>query len=181
MERKERALVTGFANRPHRLSCVKKTKAKDGLSPLQTRPWHPVHTGLHRAKPNMRNARCHRLPRDVIFANCDVRWHDRGSRPLGVTPEQANAFLVFADSRLGLFSVRLRALEAHGDQGEEDACETYRGWGVHTLPLHGNTTSPVFLRAITIHGDRTAGGAGGGVRPGDSSWPYCDRLSHQGP
>jgi len=62
-----------------------------------------------------------------------------------VTPQHANASLVFADRRRGMFSVRLRSLDAHGDQGEEGACETDHGWGLHNLTLHGNTTSPVFL------------------------------------
>jgi len=52
--------------------------------------------------------------------------------------------------------------------------------GCTPCPLHSTTTSPVFLGATTIHGDRTAGGAGGGIRPGDASRPYCDCLSPPG-
>src|SRR6266571_2470257 len=70
----------------------------------------------------------------MIGVNGDVRWHERGSGPLGVTPKPAHASLVCADSRRGLFSGRLRSLEAPWGRGEEGVCEIYCGWGCTPCP-----------------------------------------------
>jgi len=93
MERNERDLVTGFANRPHRFVCVKKTDAEDQVAAL-CKQGHgiPVHTGLHRAKPTLRHASGDIASLDVIGVNCDVRWHDEGLWATGRDAEASERF-----------------------------------------------------------------------------------------